>query len=98
MLPISEGCDDETGRVAKVFIAICELRVDHTCDDILLLPVVAKLAQPLEVILTGHLCKGGVREEATEQSAASKERGEDWLNNASQYVICSSTGVSVAYW
>lgn len=94
MLPISEGCDDETGRVAKVFIAICELRVDHTCDDILLLPVVAKLAQPLEVILTGHLCKGGVREEATEQS----EKGEDQLNNASQYVICSSAGVSVAYW
>lgn len=68
MLPISEGCDDEAGRVAKVFIAICELRVDHTCDDILLLPVVAKLAQPLEVILTGHLCKGGVGEETTEQS------------------------------
>ena len=60
-LPVSKGSDDQTGGVAKVLIAVCKLGVDHACDEVVIFPVVTQLAQPLEVILTGHLCDEGRR-------------------------------------
>ena len=55
-VPVSERSDDKSGRVSEVLVAIGQLRVDHTCHDVLLLPVVAHLTQPVEVCLTGYLC------------------------------------------
>lgn len=52
---ICQGGDDKTGGIAEILVAVCELWVDHTSDDILILPVVTHLTQPLEVILTNHL-------------------------------------------
>ena len=54
-VPVCEWCDDKSAGIAKVFVAIAQLRVDHSSDHIVLLPVVAKLTEPLEVILTVYL-------------------------------------------
>ena len=54
-VPISERGNDKSGRVSEVLVTIGQLRVDHASHDVLLLPVVTHLTQPVEVCLTGHL-------------------------------------------
>ena len=58
--PVGERCDDETWRVAQVFVAIPDVCCDHTHNDVVF-PVVAELSEPAEVmgtgdVVLGHLC------------------------------------------
>ena len=46
---ISEGSDDQPPRVAKVLVAVGDVRRNHPNDDLLVFKVVAKLRDPLEV-------------------------------------------------
>ena len=54
---ICEGSDDKPWRVAKILIAISQGGVDHASDEVLLLPVVTQLTQPLKIHFTCHLYK-----------------------------------------
>ena len=54
-----DGGGAQTGGVAKVLKAVCKLGVDRVCNEVVIFSVAAQLAQPLEVILTGHLCDEG---------------------------------------
>ena len=51
---VGERRDDEPRRVAEVLVAVLERRVDHARRRVRLLPVVAQLAQPVEVVLRRH--------------------------------------------
>ena len=52
--PICKWCDDESSRVTEVLVPILQLSVNHPRRQILVLPVVTELRQPLEVIGTWH--------------------------------------------
>ena len=53
--PVSQRGDDQPGRVPEVLVSVGQLGVDHARHDVLLLPVVAHLTQPIEVCFTRHL-------------------------------------------
>ena len=53
---IRERGDNEARGVPEIFVAVRQLGVDHTSDDILFLPVIAHLAEPLEIILSINTC------------------------------------------
>ncbi len=53
---ICQWRDDKAGRVAEILVTVSKLGVDHAGDEILLLPVVAELTQPLEIIFSVNLC------------------------------------------
>ena len=55
--PVGEGGDDEAGGVAQVLVAVVDGGVGDAHQHLALLPVVAQLRQPLEVILLRHTCK-----------------------------------------
>ena len=52
--PVCERCDDKTGVVAQVLVAVLDVSGDHAHDDVIL-PVVAQLGQPAEVMGAGDV-------------------------------------------
>mmetsp|Transcript_22071 Transcript_22071/g.66247 ORF Transcript_22071/g.66247 Transcript_22071/m.66247 type:complete len:206 (+) Transcript_22071:2455-3072(+) len=55
---IRERSHNQPKRVAKVLVGIIASAVDHTCKHVLVtfwaFPIVAELAQPVEVVFCGH--------------------------------------------
>lgn len=48
--------DDETRGVTEVLVGVSHCCVGDTDDHIVIFPVVTKMGQPTEVILTGYTC------------------------------------------
>jgi len=52
---VSERRDDQSRCIAEVLVAVHELGGDHLDHDIFVVPVIAHLTQPREVVRTWHL-------------------------------------------
>lgn len=49
------GNHDSPGRVAEIFVGVFDRGIDDTNDTVVILPVIAHLGKPLEVVLRRHI-------------------------------------------